>query len=563
MKPLNQDEVNNSAVEPLTTSNEVRQEIVKEGKIGSDFDRNPAVVRSIWGKWLQTKMYKKNYEAITNELIKQYGQMPTIEEILDSLNNNAEEFRSVKLTKDNWVKDFKNNIVQTPIGKFRIADFLYDKLISEKRQHLFGLMKPTLNNPDYVFVVRNEDGSYATMFLKAFIGENRQINLFSFIKYKDNSDLIVSLHERSHSVEGLLKRSKLFIYSRVKSPAGTGHDPDKKLTDSGFLKHSKLMGLSEIKNIKISADTLNENEIKNIMLSANELTIDIKTELKSVRINKEDIVKISKYYAFTKENKLDTALKTIELIDGSEFIGHIRSQDSLSLKFETQSGTMIDIKRDQIENIEDQRSDFLIGDDPNKTRLFFAPTGRSLKAGTGYFSVNELLFPILAFGITDYLSLAGGMTIFPGVGVSDQLYYLNGKARVLNLEDFDLSAGILYTNITTEEENLTTIYANSTYGTRDAALTLTAGLSVSGTENSGQYPIFIIGGELKLSNSAKLISENLIPTSPESGKIFSLGVRFFGKKVAGDFGLIYFVDEDGESIRGWPFVPWVGLSYNF
>ncbi len=303
-------------------------------------------------------------------------------------------------------------------------------------------------------------------------------------------------------------------------------------------------------------------EVTGKLMNVDDLTIDIKTELKTLRIKKEEIIKISKFYVFIKSNSLDTNLKTIELKDGSEFIGKIRSQDSLSIIFETQSGTIIDIKRDQIENIEDQRYDFLIGDDPNKTRLFLAPTGKSLKAGTGYFSVNELLFPMIAYGITDFFSVAGGMTIIPGA--TDQLFYLNGKARVLHLEEFDLSAGILYTNITSADENgLTVIYANSTYGTRDAALTLTAGLSVSGTENSGQYPIFIIGGELKLSNSAKLLSENWILTSPESGKIFSLGVRFYGKKVAGDFGLMYFVDEDGESISGWPFVPWVGLSYNF
>ncbi|MBK7447280.1 MAG: hypothetical protein IPJ45_14940 [Ignavibacteria bacterium] len=306
----------------------------------------------------------------------------------------------------------------------------------------------------------------------------------------------------------------------------------------------------------------NGMEVTGKLIKVDDLTIDIKTELKTLRIKKEEIIKISKFYVFIKSNSLDTNLKTIELKDGSEFIGQIRSQDSLSLKFETQSGTIIDIKRDQIENIEDQRYDFLIGDDPNKTRLFLAPTGKSLKAGTGYFSVNELLFPMIAYGITDFFSVAGGMTIIPGA--TDQLFYLNGKARVLHLEEFDLSAGILYTNITSGDENgLTILYANSTYGTRDAALTLTAGLSVSGTENSGQYPIFIIGGELKLSNSAKLLSENWILTSPESGKIFSLGVRFYGKKVAGDFGLMYFVDEDGESISGWPFVPWVGLSYNF
>lgn len=75
--------------------------------------------------------------------------------------------------------------------------------------------------------------------------------------------------------------------------------------------------------------------------------------------------------------------------------------------------------------------------------------------------------------------------------------------------------------------------------------------------------MLILGGELKLSNSAKLISENWIPTSPESVKIYSLGVRFFGKKVAGDFGLMYPLGNDGESISGWPFIPWISLSYNF
>ena len=307
----------------------------------------------------------------------------------------------------------------------------------------------------------------------------------------------------------------------------------------------------------------NGMEVTGKLMKVDDLTIDVKTELKTVRINKNDIIKISDSYAYIKGSAVDTSLKTIVLKDGNEFTGHIKSRDSLNLKFETQSGVRFDLKPDQIESIEDQRSDYTAGDDPNKTRLFFAPTGKNLKAGTGYFSVNELFFPMIAFGITDFLTLAGGMTIIPGA--SDQLYYLNGKAGLLHFNEADFSAGILYTNITSGDENgLTILYANSTYGTKEAAVTLTAGLSFNGNENSGKYPIFILGGELKLSNSSKLLTENWIMTSPESGKIFTLGIRFFGKKVAGDFGLMYFVDQDGESITtGWPFIPWVGLSYNF
>lgn len=306
----------------------------------------------------------------------------------------------------------------------------------------------------------------------------------------------------------------------------------------------------------------NGMEVTGKLMKVDDLTIDIKTELKTLSLKKEDIVKISKSYSFVKSEKPDTNLKTIELKDGSEFIGHIRNQDSLSIKFETTSGTKIDIKRDQIENIEDQRPDFFIGDDPNKTRLFLAPTARNLKSGTGYFSVNELFFPVFAFGITDFLTLGGGMTILPGA--ETQLFYLNGKALVLHLERLDLSAGLLYTNLTSGNDNgLTVLYGNSTYGTREAAVTVGAGFTFDGNDNSGTYPLLILGGELKLSKSTKLISENWIPTSPESVKIYSLGVRFFGKKVAGDFGLMYPLGNDGESISGWPFIPWLGLSYNF
>ncbi len=57
----------------------------------------------------------------------------------------------------------------------------------------------------------------------------------------------------------------------------------------------------------------NGMEVTGKLIKVDDLTIDIKTELKTLSIKKEDIVKISKSYVFIKSNTLDTNLKTIEL----------------------------------------------------------------------------------------------------------------------------------------------------------------------------------------------------------------------------------------------------------
>ena len=67
------------------------------------------------------------------------------------------------------------------------------------------------------------------------------------------------------------------------------------------------------------------------------------------------------------------------------------------------------------------------GLDPNYSRLLFAPTGRPLAKGDGYFSDYELVFPGVAYGLTDNLSLAGGVSVIPGLGLGEQLFYVSPK----------------------------------------------------------------------------------------------------------------------------------------
>ncbi len=70
----------------------------------------------------------------------------------------------------------------------------------------------------------------------------------------------------------------------------------------------------------------------------------------------------------------------------------------------------------------------------------------------------------------------------------------------------------------------------------------------------------ILGGDVQLSNSVKLISENYIPIGTEDGSLlYSFGIRFFGDNLSADLGF-FGVTEETE---GWPFAPWVGFAYNF
>ena len=54
--------------------------------------------------------------------------------------------------------------------------------------------------------------------------------------------------------------------------------------------------------------------------------------------------------------------------------------------------------------------------DPRNSRLMFAPTARSLRAGEGYVAVYEARLPFVQVGITDRISIGGGTPLVFGEG---------------------------------------------------------------------------------------------------------------------------------------------------
>ena len=73
----------------------------------------------------------------------------------------------------------------------------------------------------------------------------------------------------------------------------------------------------------------------------------------------------------------------------------------------------------------------------------FLPTGRTLKTGQGFFADIYALFPGFAYGVTDNIAIGGGMSLVPGVGIGDQIFYFTPKIGLVASETINFAVGAL------------------------------------------------------------------------------------------------------------------------
>ncbi len=220
--------------------------------------------------------------------------------------------------------------------------------------------------------------------------------------------------------------------------------------------------------------------------------------------------------------------------------------------------------------------------DPNGTRLFLSPTARALPQGQGRFSDYFIFFPSVAYGFTDWLDAAAGVSLLPGSRT--QLVTVNVKAQVVDGESTDIAVGNLFAVPVGEVSGGFggTAYGLATFGSARQSITVGTYVAYAGfnesrttcdeddctTENAfgidvADGVVLVVGGEVQVSGSVKLISENYLGLAEgAAGGIVSGGVRFFGEQLAVDFALFRPIGE-GSEFDGFPFVPYVGFSYNF
>lgn len=262
----------------------------------------------------------------------------------------------------------------------------------------------------------------------------------------------------------------------------------------------------------------------------------------------------------------DTLLE-VRLRDGSVLYGRVVTQDSVHVVIRTLGGTEVNTKRETISSFRVARGR-LVGDeywaaDPNGTRLFFTSTGRALGKGEGYVSAYWVVFPFVAYGVSDRFTVAGGTPIIPGA--IGRAFYLAPKFTLRETERSSYAIGALSFALTEDiaEGTVGLLYGVGTWGDRDNAFTAGAGWGYNwgnGNSSVSNAPVVVLGGETRVSRRLKLVTENWIFTgSGENGGIFSGGFRFIGDRLTADLGLIGAAGTDDVGCC----IPMVNFVWNF
>jgi len=247
-------------------------------------------------------------------------------------------------------------------------------------------------------------------------------------------------------------------------------------------------------------------------------------------------------------------IQIVTLRDGSTIFGRILAVNGDTVTFQTQAGN-IQLSASAIREIKEiPAADLREGEywfpNPNSTRLFFAPSGQMLKKGEGYFSDYELFFPGIAYGVTDNVTIGGGVSLFPAA-VEDQVYYVTPKIGISVADKVHVAAGVLFAG--TKGGTGGIYYGVGTFGDGNASVTLGGGYGFAGGKIEAK-PVGMIGGELRVSRRIGIVTENYLLPVSDNNFLYSFGLRFMGEKLTTDLAL---VNVSGSDVIGIPYVDFV------
>jgi len=280
----------------------------------------------------------------------------------------------------------------------------------------------------------------------------------------------------------------------------------------------------------------------------------------------------------------------IETANGSSYFGQIIEIGNGVMKinslilglFEIQTNTITKITPSD-EYISRKGETWFVN--PNATRYFFAPSAIPLKKKESYFQNAYLLSNSINIGITDNITLGGGVVI-------PFLFYITPKISFKAAKNIYLGGGILFTQSFISDIGLSAGigYGLATYGNMEHNFTIGVGYGFAQFNNEYRptpMPIVTLNGMTRISKKMALVSENWLMPRGGYNKEVTIGYDLTGAPIFEtiyenkDFystalsfgirlmpGLKTSVDFAVVSIRGNPgsndfFIPYLDFVYKF
>jgi hypothetical protein len=275
---------------------------------------------------------------------------------------------------------------------------------------------------------------------------------------------------------------------------------------------------------------------------------------------------ISPGNASAQENQ-NLKLYHVETKDGNEFTGYIVSRDSASILLKTETFGEISIHAREIKVIQPIETGKLVDGkywfgNPQSTRYFWSPNGYGLKTGEGYYQNMWIFFNQVSVGITDNISIGGGIIpLFLFAGNPTPVWITPKVSIPVAKDKFNIGAGALVGTIIGENNSgFGILYGITTFGSRDTNLNLGLGYGYIGGKLSST-PAFNISGMIRTGSHSYLISENYFLTSGDQTLLLlSFGGRWMIKKAGLDgFLVIPSTSDLAEFIA----IPMLGITIPF
>ena len=247
--------------------------------------------------------------------------------------------------------------------------------------------------------------------------------------------------------------------------------------------------------------------------------------------------------------------------DGSLFVGQL-IRATVDSVFFVSAGGPITVARHRVIELREvgkgsMRQGVYWAPNPNDTRLFFAPTGRMLAKGEGYFSDTWVFLLLFAGGLTDRITLGGGFSIFPTGDFSQNVFYVTPKIGLIQQRNFNLAAGALIGVAGIADVDAGpggVVYTVATWGSPDASITFGGGYVFAGSDFVDE-PLLVLGGERRISRRISLATENYLVPGEGAG-IISYGLRLFSERMSVDFafGNPFGVEDVETFFPGYPYL---------
>jgi hypothetical protein len=262
-----------------------------------------------------------------------------------------------------------------------------------------------------------------------------------------------------------------------------------------------------------------------------------------------------------------TQVQVLRLRDGSSIVGRVTDVGADTVRFAVNGGTLSLARADIVEVREVAKSALRSGEvwptNPNATRLLFAPTGRMLAKGEGYFNDTYLFLVSVQGGLSSRFNLGGGLSVLPLDNFADNALFITPKIGVVASPKFNLAVGALAGFVgglmdEGEDASFGVVYGVGTVGSRDASITFGTGLAYAAGKFADR-PVAMLGGETRLGRRVSFVTENYLIPNEDVNAVISYGLRFFGEKLSVDLA---FWNAPGEDMV-FPGIPYVAFSVKF